>query len=69
MKVKLKLNLKFIVLKRNLRICSYLACVYRIVNVRGKFGEDEKFVRLVARGAAESTFSFSSALQTSQVHP
>ena len=37
------------------------------MGVRGKFGEREKYVR-VARGAAESNFSFLSALQTSQVH-
>ena len=52
----------------NLRICSCLACVYRVVDARGKFGEHEKCVR-VARGAAESNSSFLSALQTSQVHP
>ena len=33
---------------------------------RGKFGEHERCVR-VARGVAESNFSFLSALQTSQV--
>ena len=38
------------------------------MDVRGKFGEHEKYVR-VARGAAESNSSFLSALQTSQVHP
>ena len=53
---------------RELRICSCLACVYRVRDVRGKFGEHEKCVR-VARGAAESNSSFFSALQTSQVHP
>ena len=52
----------------NLRICSCLACVYRVMDARGKFGEHEKCVR-VARGAAESNSSFLSALQTSQVHP
>ena len=52
----------------HLRICSCLACVYRVVDARGKFGEHEKCVR-VARGAAESNSSFLSALQTSQVHP
>ena len=52
-------------LKRNLRICSYLAYVYRVMDVRGKFREHEKFVRLVARRPAESAFSFLSALQTS----
>ena len=51
-----------------LRICSCLACVYRVMDARGKFGEHEKCVR-VARGAAESNSSFLSALQTSQVHP
>ena len=53
----------------NLRIGSCLACVYRVMDVRGKFGEHERSVR-VARGAAESNSSFLSALQTSrgQVH-
>ena len=36
-----------------------LACVYRVMDARGKFGEHKGCVR-VARG---------SALQTSQVHP
>ena len=53
---------------RNLRIGSCLACVYRVVDARGKFGENERSVR-VARGAAESNSSFLSALQTSKVHP
>ena len=53
---------------RHLRICSSLACVCRVMDARGKFGEHEKCVR-VARGAAESNSSFLSALQTSQVHP
>ena len=53
---------------QNLRICSSLAWVYRVMDARGKFGEHEKCVR-VARGAAESNSSFLSALQTSQVHP
>ena len=51
-----------------LRICSCLACVYRVMDARGKFGEHEKYVR-VAQSAAESNSSFWSALQTSQVHP
>ena len=51
-----------------LRIGSCLACVYRATDARGKFGEQERSVR-VARGAAESNSSFLSALQTSQVHP
>ena len=38
------------------------------MDARGKFGEQVKCVR-VARGAAESNSSFSSALQTSHVHP
>ena len=54
--------------KENLRICSCLACVHRVMDARGKFGEHEKCVK-VARGAAESSSSFLSALQTSQVHP
>ena len=49
-----------------LRICSCLACVYLVMDARGKFGEHERCVR-VARGAAESNSSFLSALQTSQV--
>ena len=44
------------------------ACVYRVMDARGKFGEHERYVR-VARGTAESNSSFLSALQTSQVHP
>ena len=52
----------------NLRICSCLACLYRVMDARGKFGENEKCVR-VARGAAESNFNFLIVLQTSQVHP
>ena len=52
----------------SLRIGSCLACVYRVMEARGKFGEHERSVR-VARGAAESNSSFLSALQTYQVHP
>ena len=48
----------------NLRIGSCLACVYRVMDARGKFEEHERSVR-VARGAAESNSSFLSALQTS----
>ena len=51
-----------------LRIGSCLACVYRVMDARGKFGEHERSIS-VARGAAESNSSFLSALQTSQVHP
>ena len=51
-----------------LRICSCLACVYRVMNARGKFGEHEKCVG-VARGVAEISSSFLSALQASQAHP
>ena len=51
-----------------LRIGSCLACVYRVMDARGKFGEHERSVRVV-RGAAESNSSFLSALQTSQVRP
>ena len=39
------------------RIGSCLACVYRVMDARGKFGEHERSVR-VARGAAESNSSF-----------
>ena len=35
------------------RICSFLACVYRVMDARRKFGEHKKCVR-VARGAAAS---------------
>ena len=49
-------------------IGSCLACIYRVMDARGKFGEHERNVR-VARGAAKSNSSFLSALQTSQVHP
>ena len=52
----------------NLRICLRLECVYRVLDARGKFGEQEKCVR-VARGATESNSSFLSTLQTSRVHP
>ena len=52
---------------RYLRIGSCLACVNRVMDARGKFGEHERSVR-VARGVAESNSSFLSALQTSQVH-
>ena len=38
------------------------------MNARGKFGEHEKCVG-VARGVAEISSSFLSALQASQVHP
>ena len=51
-----------------LTIGSCLACVHRVMDARGKFGEHERSVR-VARGAAESNSSFLSALQTFQVHP
>ena len=44
-------------LSRYLRIFSCLACVYRIMDAREKFGEHEKCVR-VARGAAQSNSSF-----------
>ena len=53
---------------KHLRIGSCLACVYRVMDARGKFEVHERRVR-VARGAAESNSSFLSALQTSQVHP
>ena len=35
------------------------ACVYRVMDARGKFGEHERCVR-VARGTAESNSSFPS---------
>ena len=54
--------------EEELRIGSCLACVYRVMDACGKFGEHERSVR-VAPGAAESNSSFLSALQTSQVHP
>ena len=49
---------------KKLRIFSWLACVYRVMDARGNFGDHEKCVRV---GAAESNSSFLSALQTSQV--
>ena len=51
----------------NLRICSCLACIYRVMDARGKFGEHQRCVR-VALGCASSNSSFLRALQTSQVH-
>ena len=48
----------------NLRICSCLACIYRVMDARGKFGEHEKYIR-VAQGPPESNSNFLSALQTS----
>ena len=48
-------------------IGSCLACVYRVMDARGKFGEHERSVR-VARGVAESNSSLLSTLQTSQLH-
>ena len=66
--VKKKLISRSIKLSRHyLRICSCSACVYRVKDARGKFGEYE-CVR-VARGAVDSNASFLSALQTSQVYP
>ena len=41
----------------NLRICSCLACIYRVMDARRKFGELEKCVR-VAWSTAESNSSF-----------
>ena len=38
------------------------------MDARGKFGEQVNYVR-VAQGAADSNSNFSSALQTSHVHP
>ena len=35
--------------RKKLRICSCLACVYLVMDARGKFGEHERCVR-VARG-------------------
>ena len=63
-----KIEIKRWVPRDKLRICSCLACVYRVMNARGKFGEHEKCVG-VARGVAEISSSFLSALQASQVHP
>ena len=55
-------------IQRKLRLCSCLACLYRVMDARGKFGEHVRCVR-IARGAVESNSSFLSALQPSQVHP
>ena len=38
-------NKMIIEISVNLRICSCLACVYRVMDARGKFGEHEKCVR------------------------
>ena len=38
-----------------LRICSCLACVYPVMDARGKFGEHEKGVRF-ARGDSQVQF-------------
>ena len=43
------LRQQFDILGRELRMCSCLACVYRVMDARGKFGEHERCVR-VARG-------------------
>ena len=40
-----RLVLTHVVGKLNLRICSCLACVYRVMDPRGKFGEHERCVR------------------------
>ena len=53
---------------RYLTIGSCLACVYRVMDARGKFGEHERNVR-VARGVGKSNFNFLSALYASQVRP
>ena len=42
-----------------LRIGSCLACVYRVMDAHGKFGEHEGSVR-VARGAGESNSDLAS---------
>ena len=51
-----------------LTIGSWLACVYRVMDARGKFGEHERSVR-VARGAADCNSSFTSALLKGVVCP
>ena len=42
-------SLFFLIHMKYLRICSCLACVYRVMDARGKFGEHERYVR-VAQG-------------------
>ena len=42
--------------------------VYRVMDVRGNFGEHERSVLRVARDAAKNNPSCLSALHTSQVH-
>ena len=49
------------------QIVSCIACVYRVMDVRGKFEEHERSVRADS-GAADSNSSFLSALHASQVH-
>ena len=56
----------FFVVGRNLRICSFLACVYRVMDALGKFGEHSKswsYYRL----RLELLLRIFRALQTSRV--
>ena len=41
------ISINFLKNLQNLRICSCLACVYRVMDARGKFGEHERCVRVV----------------------
>ena len=43
------------------RIGSCLACVYRVMDARGKFGEHERSIK-VTRGEAERNSSFLSVM-------
>ena len=51
---------------KRVSISSYVSVCSSRYEARGKFGANERYVR-VARGVAESNSSFLSALQTSQV--
>ena len=49
-------------------IGSCLACLHRVMDASGEFGEHERSVR-VARGRAEGNSRFLSACQIPQLHP
>ena len=64
---KLQYNkIKYKKKKKQLTIGSYVSVRSSRYEAHGKFGENERCVR-VARGVAESNSSFLSALQTSHV--
>ena len=51
-KIELRVHTYQYTTEIKLRICSCLACVYRVMDARGKFGEHERRVR-VARGDSQ----------------